>query len=588
MSSGTIESITKVVKQEVPTEGMVTISLLEVDDTMFKNYRKRANEEHIVQLYREIKQHGQLTPCGGSYNEDGSKIGIWSGFCRLEALHRKALEKLVKEYNEANGKNSTDDGFIKLGNDGFASRKEREKIRQAGGEWQQKYDEALGAQMINFSVKPVENQTDAALKGISANTQDKPPLLDLIEKIEELCQEKEITAKKVATALGMSEGFLSSHRKIFASIPYLRELFKEGADLSALGFVKKEETEAERQTLITATNEYERRLGLTKDSPQAISFSHAREFANAVENKKEPMHLKGVARILKFLVQIDDNGKPTNRATPDWDIFRAKLSDARKTGKVEGEIAVASEAASAVSTGKTTAAGSVAGPIADINTLSKEQMDEIDKAAAAQPGHSAVAQSSPAVAGKVPALSAEDQAKMAEVEAANAGTVGTGSLSDEDLDGLMEPTDGELQTEELLAGVDEEVIVGGAQVPATEKVVDGAQRTKGGVDTTPESRYKVKPPEKIEQSINRVLDMCMDERATFIDQAGYVQSCLWMAGDIGLQDVQNKLQELYVTFGEKANRYVTALENAVKEARGEAVFAELQQMKPKFERPSLA
>jgi transcriptional regulator with XRE-family HTH domain len=572
--------VERVVQQTIPAEGQVTVSLLDVDDKRFPNYRKRADETHLNQLFKEIKEHGQLTPLGGTWNADGKTIGIWSGFCRLEVRRRIALEKVVKEYNEFNKKQAGDEGYIALGGLGFDSHKEREKIREAGGEWKEKYENALRAQQVEFKTTPVENDADAALKGISANTMDKPPLLDLCERIESLCQAEGITAKKVAKALGMSEPQLSHHRKISATPGYLRELFK--GDLASLGFAKKEDAEMERQVLVTAVDEFEKRLGSRKEDPTAISFSHAREFANAVQNAKEPMPLAGVAKVLKFLTRMSDSGKPTGDATPDWDVFRAKLSDAKRIGKTdEVKDAAVPAAAAAPAAGAAPAATT---PVAvGVNTLSKEQQAEFDKAAAAASTPAPVSTGNTAATapvtttptvGATPALSAEDQAKVAEIEAANAG----GDITEESLDDLMGPS-----TEDLLA----EDGTAAPIVPGSEKDESGKMRTKS-TDAVVSDKYKMKAPERIEGLASRMLDNCADPRATMVDIAGYIQSAIWLYECVGMTAAIEACNELYVKYSEGANRYVASLEAAVKEARGEAVLVDLQQQKPKFERPKLS
>ena len=282
MSTELLEAPKPTASIEIPLEGTYTANLMMVDAQVFPNYRKTLTEEHALQLFKEIKEHGQLTPCSGSWVKtkvkklasDGkeveveeSRIGIWSGFCRFEVMQRIALEKLVKEYNAANGKESpSDEGYIVLGGFGFDSEKNRRKIWEAGGEWREKYEAALRSYPINFFTKPVENQADAALKGISANTMDKPPLRDLCEKIEALMADKAsgITQKKIARALAMSEGAVSQHRTIYAVGAYMRDMFTKGS-MEELALKKPDEQQVMRDTLLTAVNEFERRISLPEN-----------------------------------------------------------------------------------------------------------------------------------------------------------------------------------------------------------------------------------------------------------------------------------------------------------------------------------
>lgn len=589
MSTATAEpTIQQTQVVSIPAEGQVSVPLDQVDDTMFPNYRKNVDEDHINQLSKEIKEHGQLTPCGGSWSKDGSKIGIWSGFCRLEAMRRLATEKVVKEYNEAMGKKSGDDGYIPPGGLGFDNHKLREQIRQVGGEWAAKYEAALKAYKIDFKTIPVEDDVDAALKGISANTMDKPPLMDLCQRIDDLCNTEingaKVTAKRIAGALKMTEAQISHHRKIYATANYLRETLvgttEKPVDLTALG-LKPEEAEAERQSLATAIGEWERRLRLRKDNPQAISFSHAREFSNAVQNKQEPMTLAGIARLLRFLVSLSSTGKPSTDATPDWTVFNNRLRDFRKLGKAAEEPAPAAGATAAPAAAAPAAAAGV-----DTSTLSADQKAQFAAAGAAAAVATAPAQSAaqpPAttapVVAQCPALSAEDQAKMAEVNAANDVPVNT-------LDDLVKPAE---TTDELLAGTPAAATT---PPPAGQPAgpTDGQMKSKT-VEGGPESVYKVKPPEKIESLANRMLDHLdntdPEANATFIDQLGYLLSSVQLFGVIGMDDPVNILQEIYVNQSEAANSYIAKLEATVKECKGDEFLADVRKLRPQFTRPKL-
>lgn len=598
------DTIVRTESVEIPTEGQVTVSLSQVDTSTFPNYRQEVDEEEIHDLFKSIKEHGQLEDCAGSFNADGSQVCMWSGGRRFEAMQRIALEKLVREYNEANGKQSTDEGFIPLGGFGFESRLNREKILQAGGDWAVKYKAALDAAQIRFFVSPVEDETDALCKSIEANKHVKPSIKDTCNLIAKLIDSGKYNGKQIAKKLNLSEAAVTTHKKVAGFADYLRELFKEGADLSGLGLEKPEDIESERQTLLTAIGEWERRIAIAKENEKrghlAIGKSVAQEFVDAVDNKKEPMHIRGVANLLKFVTQVGDNGKPTLNPTPQIPQFRPKLADARKVGKFVEPATTTTPATEgkADGTAPTTSATAPVSNAVDINTLSKEQQAEFDKAANAITGAAQVSQAGTATPAtgpaQRPALSAEDQAKVAEVNAANDGGLVDGEvndnagLDDESLDDLM-PTDAQLQAEADAAGdAGDGTPVGGATLPSAEKVVTDGQLRNKAADGAAVSPYSVKPPEKIEQLIKLVLDGGTQETATFIDQAGYIQSALWMAGNIGLEKPNKILRDYYVIFGEQANAYVQALEQTIKDKLGDAVLAELTQLKPKYERPNLA
>ena len=182
---------------KVPTKGQFTVSLLQVNNKRYPNYRVTLREEHARELMVSIKANGQLQSCGGSWNADASMIDLWGGFSRFEVMQRIALEKLVKEYNETMKKQPGDDGFVPLGGTGFGSQAVREKIPDTSPEWKAKYDAALASYKIKFDVEPVEDDNDAAMKAVATNIYDKPPLADLCAQVEALCNREGVTAGKV-------------------------------------------------------------------------------------------------------------------------------------------------------------------------------------------------------------------------------------------------------------------------------------------------------------------------------------------------------------------------------------------------------
>ncbi len=568
---------------DIPLEGNVTVSLAQVDITRYKNYRTEAKELHIMELMGLLKEHGQLNSCVGAWQSNGT-IALVAGFCRFEAMERIALESLLREYNKANGKDGpNDEGFISLGGLGFDSRKNRIKVREAGGDWTKKYDAALAGYNINFSTVIVENDADAALKNIASNAYEKPPLLDLCRQIEKLLQQPDITAKKVAKALKLNETTVSLHRKINACPEALRKLF--AGDVSDLA-KKPEEQQVVRDSLLTAVAEFERRLALEQDNPQSISYSHAREFAGSVMHKDQPMTLAGVAKALKDLVMMHDNGKLSEAATPDYTVFMAKLKEAKRIGKV-----VDAAVTAAAAPGQTPAtAGAVANPastaVGNISTLSAEQQAQFDAAShtAAPPAAAPVstgnnaaltapAATVPAAVTTTPTLAPqasktpEELARQAEIDAANSAEfVGTSTASLLDAEG------------------DVPVVAAAAEAPT-----DGQTRSKT-TDAPVATKYRdAKPPEKIENMANRMLDYAGDvERSTPAEQAGYMLCSANLFNACGLLDAETAVNESFVNFMEGLNKYFSSLENTVKEARGEAVLREIQQLKPVFVRPVLA
>lgn len=571
-------------EKKVPTKGQFTVSLLQVNNKRYPNYRKTLREEHARELMISIKADGQLQSCGGSWNADASMIDLWGGFSRYEVMQRIALEKLVKEYNESIKQQAGDPNYIPLGGAGFGSQAIREKIREVSPEWKAKYDAALASYKIKFDVEPVEDDNDAAMKAVATNIYDKPPLADLCAQVEALCSREGVTAGKVAKSLGTSDGMISHYRKINRLPSLMAKMFEEADYAKELGIADPVKKEAEKAILLMAVGEFVRRLSLEQNDPCSISFSHARELANSVENKKEPMTVAGVARILKILVRVNTVGKLSGNATPEWDDFRTQLNDARKVGKLDAEAAAAAAAPAAPA----------AAPAVNLSTLSKDQQDAIDKAAAVAtaPAAAAAAPAATVVTPNAPPatpLSAEEQAKQDALKAANvgdvaatpaaAGTTGTEEAEDVDLDSMM-PTDEALNK---LAGEGDEGIA-----PVAAPVGQLASKPK---DAPENSRYKVKSPEKIERVARDFVDAAGSgaENITVFDQCAFLFGAVQMFDSLGMDAESETCNEAYANFAEHAVAYIGALEEFLKKSNeSDAVKAPILAQRPVWVNPFAA
>lgn len=156
-------------------------------------------------------------------------------------------------------------------------------------------------------------------------------------------------------------------------------------------------------------------------------------------------------------------------------------------------------------------------------------------------------------------------AKQAEIEAANSEFVGTSTDALLDAEGDVAPIGETLAT-----------------------AADAGQTSKKLTDAPVASKYKPKPPEKIENAANRMLDYASDtERATPIDQASYLLAAAQLFSMVGMDEAQMAANESYVNFVEGLNKYLGLLEAHVKDKSGEAVLKEIQASKPQFVRPQL-
>lgn len=575
------DEIIRTEQVKVPTTGQFTVSLLQVNNKRYPNYRKTLREEHAKELFTSIKAEGQLQACAGSWSPDGSVIELWGGFSRFEVMQRIALEKVVREYNDTMKKQAGDEGFIPLGGSGFASQTAREKIREAGPEWKLKYDAALASYKIKFDVSPVENDDDAAMKGVATNLYDKPPLADYCEQIEALCSREGVTAGRVGKVMGIVDSHISQYRKINRMPGLLRDMFEKADYAKDLGITDQEKAKREKEILLMAVGEFVRRMNLPNGDSEAIKFSLAREVAGVIDNKKEPIAVAAAARIVKLMVRVNQAGNLSGLPTPEWDDFKIQVADAKKVGKLEAE-------GGAAATGTPAATP----PAVTLQTLTADQQAVIDKAAAATaPGAAptAAAGTPTVVSPNAPpavALSAEEQAKQDALKAANVGDAGTtgadgGAAEDIDLDDLV-PTADALNA---LATAGEE---GAAPLTPATPVGQLASKPK---DAPADSRYRLKAPEKIEKVARDLVAEAGNgsENVTLVDQSAYVFGAVQLFDSLGMDKESEECNEVYANFTEGLVAYITAMEEFIKSAQvSDAVKAPILAQRPLWVQPLAA
>lgn len=576
MSTAMADTVT--LPTEVPAEGETRITLDRVVTDYFKNYRKKALEDDIQDLRASLKKQGQLQNCVGQWivRDNVAMIATIAGFSRIEALRRNALQKVCDEYNNAMGKNAGDDGYIACGGKGFDSHAEREKIKEAGPEWAEKYLNALKNAEVLFKTIKVKDSMHAAYVNMDENEKrSDAPLGDKVSRIAELVADG-AKQSDIAKGMGMTEPAVSHHLKIHQLPDHLIKVFsnleavKKGLNMNE-GDAKAAQTRA-----LGAVVEFIRRLDLKKSDPQAISFSHAREFSGEVLHKKDPLPLTAVYRILIDLTQVDDFGKPTTRSTVDWSVFKTKLADAKQAAKKLDE-APKAETPAAPAAGTT------------VETLAKEQQAE---AAAATPAPAGEVSS-----GKGEVARATDKDAKAEIQAANAALESTGeaaavapAATSEEAEEL-EPDDSALEDLEadMAASDDGPANTAGKTPPPSaaaakegeEKPDDGSTRVKM-TDAAPESRYKPRSPDKLEeQAISYLKDSVNDP---LIAQCSNMMAAVALLDAAGMVKESTETHGVYVNFSVPVEDYYEALEKALEKA-DKKKFDELQKMKPQYTLP---
>lgn len=567
-------SNTVTVKTEIDKsqEGVYEVSLFDINNGHFKNYRKNVSDDYIEDLRLSIKQRGLLQDVVGAWLDDdeNGSIGLIAGFCRFEAMQRIALWDLVKEYNKAH--NLEGDDAIPHAGHCFRTQQLREKIREAGDEWKEKYDDALKAYKIRVKTRPIKDNVDAALDNMVENeVREDASLADKLSRIEDLINEG-VKAKRIATALRTNEPGISQCRKIVALPAALREKFgKTGdgeLDSTAVGEAYGLEGEAANEKadqLLLAVDEFQRRLDLPKNHDSCIKFSLARDLAAAVLHKKDPLSLRAAGDLLIELTRMDGKN-PTSKSTMDFSEFKKKLADAKKktnlpdepeveegSGGAEG-VTTEDVAADQVSSGKTD--GSQEGD----ESIERQIKDEND--AAVESGDAAPIE---------PSLEGESEEGEEEEE----------SPEDEEaaLDAEIEADIAEAESQ------DDE-----SSAPAATPPPDGqiSHTTKDA----PEQSFKVMAPFTIEQRAHTSLDDAFDDESadTYVDRSQLLLVSTTLLEVVGKDRPSGKVNKAYVEYTELVNELFDEALKVVDEKGTKAQKSKVAEIREKldgFERPSL-
>lgn len=541
----------------------------------FYNYRKTVSEGHITNLMRSFgmnKKGEQLHNLNGTWIvRDGKPhVAIFSGSCRIEAMRRNALKKVVEDYNESIGaKEPTDEGFISLGGKGFESHFDRLKIRDASEEWKKRYDEALEAYEVNVKTQICKSNEEAQLLNIEVNRLvEKPSLWDDLREIDRLVK-MGISNGRIARAIGQSAPAISQHKKIWLMIPALRKKF--GEDFQG-------ETAAEAEAVIA---ELVNRMGLKDTEDKCAKFSLVRELSEKICDKtggwKGDLKAEPTLKLLKDTVAWDAN-KPSNRPTVQLPVFRARLKDAIAESadkKPEPEAKPEGEAAAA-SAGKTDEqavdAAAQKQETADTSAAEEAAIDA-DNAAAVEEGTAAAAPTAEEVA-KV-GDEAETEADLSELEKVDDSEL-MAELTGGDTTEAGEPeAEGEAKAEPKAEGE-----------PAAEKPVDGAMKT-GVVDAEVATKYKMLAESSIEQRAVECVEIANDSESNIVEKLASLYEARAYYEVLGLAKHSLEINKVASQLVESVHAYIEELRNVVRTKATDKDKAKLKAVKPKYVEPDL-
>lgn len=572
MSNATIE-----VKEtkKIEREGVYTVKLSQIDNTVYTNQRTERDPSKMLELFKSLKGGPQLNTVTCEWKEDGQRLNLVAGFGRIEAFERIALEKLVKEWNASHELQSTDENFLRLD-----MPEHRHRILNAGGEWEQKYIEAMDSQMVNVTTIIVgEEKGEAELTNLAENViREDLSLMDLCRSVHDLV-DAGVKQTLIARKLGKQEAQVSQYKKLAEFPTYLRTRFRD-----ELPSLYKDESKLVEIADIAekALAEYERRLKLPKDATASVSFSHARDFVNAVNNKKNPLPIGHTLTVLRYLVRMDESGT-LNPMSPvmDYAVFKDQLNATVKTAQKFGDEVLDAQA-------DQVAANQTAKTAEPANAVSVQDV------ASAQAAVNA------AIAASGVELKDVDRGTLNSVKDAlnkEAGVNKDESLVDiqpgdadgddidanEIMDDLIgdDPSDGELESLES-SGVNIDLLGKSGNGAG-----DGATRVstvdRGGIDDGV-SPYKLKEAHTINQYANQYLAHTMDADTPLSE----IQPYLFAAGElksvIGLEQEFQDIGVRFNTYSTVFNAYFAKMEEVIDKYAGKElpleVVKSLKMMRP--------
>lgn len=592
---------------EVPRDGVVTVTLFDIDPLWIVNYRTEIETDRLVEVRKMIDEQGMLQPVGGVWSKDGSRIHLAFGFCRLECRYQLALRKLVKDYNDFFGRVPGDDGFIdltgvtyvkrKVGDqekafvvndslDTISRMKHREQIRDMGQEWKDKYDNAL--KVVPIQVRTIEvgdpDTEDAKqigkIRNITENKgRNNPSLWDELSQVDTMLS-MGIKAKHIAESLGKSEPVISKYRKVFNFPATVKETWTPAVLKEQLKLADEAAVNLAVATRDTCLNEFQRRLRLSETHEEVIGISHCREFVDEVTHSKDPLRVREAFALLKELVDVGEDGKPHGGRVMELGALRSKMRDARKAMKLPDAPVPTAPAGTVVA--PTVSTGNSAPSVPATDPTAVDELAELQKHAEA---NIATAQAAVAPATVTPSkpevVRSEDAAIQSEIAAANAA----GGTSEPSLDD-MNPDDAALEAliAEEAAGGDLAAAAAAATTPAgVAKVPEGQLRTK--TTEAVASKYRPRNPESLEKQAWQRLKDASNPTANPFDVAGNLVVVTELFSAIGMDKEYTEVNRSFVKYEEEARVYFAKLEEVASKHGTEDEKQALASLRPKYTVP---
>ncbi len=335
--------------------GTFVLSLADLSNSVFVNTRGsivdgksrvKTSPQHITNIARTLgdnRNNQQLQALNCALVESGDKdnpitrIGIYEGFTRFEAMSRNALASLIDEWNVENGLKEGDEDYIipvNLEEDNdyvpdvdYEHEKQRFKIFEAGGEWQDKYVNCLKSYPIKVEIVRDITDKNAFTKGVVGNyARQKPPVWSMASNILTMINVYKMKGIEVAKQIGVTSALVSQYKAV-AEIPdNLKRLIEKDEEVN---------TEDNKKILEVCVDEFIRRASLAIEDKCAIQISHSKTLATLLRNAtSHKLTFARAIKLMKLLCCIDAEGRLNAQSqTLNLSVFEQHVESAKRAGE---------------------------------------------------------------------------------------------------------------------------------------------------------------------------------------------------------------------------------------------------------------
>jgi predicted transcriptional regulator len=316
--------------------GFFILSLSDISNEIFVNTRgDKTTPQHISNISGTLgdnRNNQQLHPlnCALHKVDDEIEIGVYEGFTRYEAACRNALADLIDKWNKVNKLspkdsdyiipiNSDDDSYVP--NIDYRHQIQRNRIKEAGGEWLKEYNEAMSSYPIKVEVIVSMTNKDAFIKGVIGNyARQKPNMWSMVQNILAMINKYGMKGTEIAKKLKVTPALVSQYKSV-GEIP---DLIYEIIDMK----LTKDDPEYQKTKSMAdiCIDEFIRRASLPMEDRCSIQISSAKLMSSFMKKFHEDnSDINDVFKLVRLLCCIS----PDNKLSKDEPTLSSTLFEQR-------------------------------------------------------------------------------------------------------------------------------------------------------------------------------------------------------------------------------------------------------------------